>query len=303
MPGEGYRLTVEVFMETGSRGRIATWHLDIRRPRGDDLGRQPWRIVAEDRLASIEGLHRLALQPDKQFAVKNLVLRAVDFELRMLDGEAFVAETPEGVTAMVLLGEGTMVFRPLPKEERGQLKLFSGAESLETPFTSAFVRISPFEMEQRITGDMLQPVPLDARAYRRGLSVFEDSVSKSYNLDLSDLSRDVWSLLPQPGDFVAEVKTRRFDDLTYARSSGEAEDVTMFHRGRKRNICAYASEQKLASRGRFYDEDDSVDYDVLDYDVDASFYPDRDWMEGKTRMKIRVNTNGIGVLTLRLPTA
>ncbi len=299
LPGEGYRLIVEVFMETGARGRIATWHLDIRRPRGQDLGRQPWRIVAEDRLASIEGLHRLALQPDKQFAVKNLVLRAVDFELRMPDGEAFVAETPEGVTAMVLLGEGTMVFRPMPKEERGQLKLFSGAESLETAFTSAFVRISPFEMEQRITGDMLQPVALDARAYRRGLSVFEDSVSKSYNLDLSDLSRDVWSLLPQPGDFVAEVKTRRFDDLTYARSSGEAEDVTMFHRGRKRNICAYASEEKLASRGRFYDEDDSVDYDVLDYDVDASFYPDRDWMEGKTRMKIRVNTNGIGVLTLR----
>ncbi len=92
---------------------------------------------------------------------------------------------------------------------------------------------------------MLEPVALDSRAYRRGLAVFEDSVSKSFNLDLSDLSRDVWSLLPQPGDFVAEVKTRRFDDLTYARSSGEAEDVTMFQRGRKRNICAYASEQKL----------------------------------------------------------
>ena len=94
---------------------------------------------------------------------------------------------------------------------------------------------------------------------------------KSFNLDLSDLSRDVWSLLPQPGDFVAEVRTRRFDDITYARSSGEAEDVTLFQRGRKRNISAYASEQKLMSRGRFFDEDDNVDYDVLDYDVDASF--------------------------------
>jgi hypothetical protein len=299
LPGEGYRLIVEVFMETGARGRITTWNLDIRRPRGDDLGRQPWRIVAEDRLASIEGLHRLALQPDKQFAVRNLVLRAVDFELRMVTGDAFVAETPEGVTAIVLLGEGTMVFQPMPKEERGQLKLFAGTESLETPFTSAFVRISPFELEQRLTNEMLQPVALDNRTFRRGLSVFEDSLPKSYNLDLSDLSRDVWSLLPQPGDFVAEVKTRRFDDLTYARSSGEPEDVTMFHRGRKRNICAYASEQKLASRGRFFNEDDNVDYDVLDYDVDASFYPDRDWMDGKTRMKIRVTSHGIGVLTLR----
>ena len=78
----------------------------------------------------------------------------MDFELRLPAGDAFVAETPEGVTAIVLLGEGTMVFQPLPKEERGQLKLFAGTETLETPFTSAFVRISPFELEQRVTGDM-----------------------------------------------------------------------------------------------------------------------------------------------------
>ena len=76
LPGEGFRLVVEVFMETGPRGRIATWNLDIRRPRGEDLGRQPWRILSEDRLASIEGLHRLALQTEKQYAAKNLVLKA-----------------------------------------------------------------------------------------------------------------------------------------------------------------------------------------------------------------------------------
>jgi hypothetical protein len=299
LPGEGFRLVIEVFMETGPRGRIATWNLDIRRPRGDDIGAQPWRIVAEDRLASIEGLHRLSLSVDKQYAAKNLVLRAVDFELRLPAGDAFVSETPEGVTAIVLLGEGTMVFQPMPKEEKGQLKLFSGVESLETPFTAAFVRISPFEFEQRAAQGMLDPVAVDNRVYRRALSMFDENVSKSFNLDLSDLSRDVWSLLPQPGDFVAEVKTRRFNDLTYARSSGEAEDVTLFQRATKRNISAYASEQKLASRGRFFDEDDLVDYDVLDYDVDASFYPEREWMEGRAKLKIRVKAHMIGVLTLR----
>jgi hypothetical protein len=228
LPGEGYGLVVEVFMETGPRGRIATWRLDIRRPRGEDLGRQPWRILSQDRLASIEGLHRLSLHPEKQFAAKNLVLKAIDFELRLPSGDVFVAETPEGVTAIVLLGEGTLVFQPSPKEERGQLKLFSGAEALETPFTSAFVRLNPFEFDQRVVRDMLEPVALDSRAYRRGLALFDEGLPKSFNLDLSDLSRDTWSLLPQPGDFVAEVKTRRFDDLTYARSSGEAEAQ---HRG------------------------------------------------------------------------
>jgi hypothetical protein len=299
LPGEGYRLVVEVFIETGPRGRIATWRLDIRRPRGDDLGRQPWRILAQDRLASIEGLHRLALNPEKRFTARNLVLKAVDFELRLPEGDVFVAETPEGLTALVLLGDGTMLFHPAPKEERGQLKLFTGTEALETPFTTAFVRISPFAFEPRFADHMLEPAAIDVRLYRRALEVFDDNITKSFVLDLSDLSRETWSLLPQPGDFVAEVNTRRFDDLTYARSSGEAEDVTMFQRARKRNIAAYASEQKLQSRGRFFDEDDLVDYDVLDYEIDASFYPEREWMEGRTRMRLRAKSHSVGVLTLR----
>ncbi|MBY0492911.1 MAG: hypothetical protein K2Y23_01730 [Cyanobacteria bacterium] len=299
LPGEGYRLVVEVFMETGPRGRITTWRLDIRRPRGDDIGRQPWRILTQDRLASIEGLHRLSLHPDKQFAAKNLVLRSVDFELRLPAGDVFVSETPEGVTGIVLMGDGTMMFDPAPKVEKGQLRLFAGVETLETPFTSAFVRLNPFEFEQRISAGMLEPVAIDNRAYRRGLGVFDEGLPKSFNLDLSDLSRDVWSLLPQAGDFVAEVKTRRFDDLTFARASGEAEDVSLFQRARKRNICAYTSEQKLASRGRFFDEDDNVDYDVIDYDIDASFFPEREWMQGRTRMNIRIKSHALGVLTLR----
>lgn len=298
LPGEGYRLVVEVFIETGPRGRIATWRLDVRRPRGDDIGPQPWRILSQDRLASIEGLHRLALHPDKQYLARNLVLKAVDFELRLPSGEVFVSETPEGMTAMVLLGDGTMMFQPTPKEEKGQLRLFAGDEALETPFTSAFIRLSPFDLEQRLDLAMLEPVTLESRSYRRALEVFDQGVTKSFNLDLSDLSRETWSLLPQPGDFVAEVDTRRFDGLTYARSSNEAEDVTMFQRARKRNISAYASEQKLLSRGRFFNEDDLVDYDVTDYQIDASYYPDREWMDGRTRMTLRAKQS-VGVLTLR----
>jgi hypothetical protein len=114
------------------------------------------------------------------------------------------------------------------------------------------------------------------------------------------LSRDVWSLLPQTGDFVAEVRTRRFNQLTYARSIGEAEDITLFQRATKRNIAAYASEQKLLSRGRFFDEDTLVDYDILDYDIDASFSPEREWIDGRTRIKLRVTSPSLGVLTLKL---
>lgn len=303
LPGDGYRLVAEVFLENGPRGQLATWRLDIRRPRGDlaELTeRQPWRIVSEDHLSSIEGLHRLSLHPEKQFAAQDLTIRAVDFELRLPSGDVFVAETAEGVTGMVLIGDGTMVFTPQPKEEQGQVRLFAGTDTIDTAFTTAYVRLSPWEFDQRVAGEMLSAVPVDSRVFRRAREIFDEEVTKSFGLDLSDLSRDTWSLLPQMGDLLAEVRTRRFDTLTYARSTAESEDVSLFHRGRKRNISIYASEQKLSSRGRFYNEDDLVEYDVLDYQIDATFDPEREWLDGRARLKLRVKAYALAALTLRL---
>jgi hypothetical protein len=299
LPGEGYQLIADVLMETGARGRIHTWRLDVRRPR-DATDRQPWRIIGQERLATIDGLHRLSLHPQKQYAARDLVIKSVDFELRLPTGDVFVSETSEGVTALVMLGEGTMVFTPTPPEERGQVRLFAGTETIDAPFTAAYIRLNPFEFDQQLKGQSFTEVAVDNRAFRRAQTIFDEEVGKSFSLDLFDLSRENWSLLPQVGDFLAEVRTRRLNTLTFARSTGEAEDVTLFHRERKRNIAAYASEMKLSSRGRFFNEDDLVEYDVIDYRIDAAFSPEREWLDGQARLKIRVKSYALAALTLRL---
>lgn len=298
LPGEGFAMLVDVFTEAGARGRIATWRLDVRRPR-DTTELQPWRLVGVEQLSAIEGLHRLELSSEKQFAARDLVIGSVDLELRLPSGDVFAAETADGVTALVLIGNGTMTFTPRPAEERGQVRLFAGAETIETAFTAAYIRLNPLAFEQ-LDHATLVPASHDARAMRRAQSIFADEVGKSFSLDLQDLSRENWSLLPQSGDFLAEVRTRRFDTLTYARSLGEAEDVSLFHRGRSRNIAAYASEMKLSARGRFFNEDDLVEYDVLDYTIDATFTPDRLWLDGRTRLQVRVKAYALAALTIRL---
>jgi hypothetical protein len=299
LPGDGFQLMTDVFVETGTRGRIYTWRLDIRKPR-DTTDRQPWRVVAQERLASIEGLHRLSLHPGKQFTAKDLVLKSVDFELRVPAADVFVAETAEGVTGVVVIGDGSLSFAPAPSEERGQVRLFAGSDTIETPFSAAFVRLNPFEFDMQLRSQLAEPVRPDARVLRRAQEIFDEEVGKSFSLDLRDLSRENWSLLPQTGDFLAEIRTRRFGTLTFARAMSEAEDVTLFHRGRQRNIAAYASELKLSSRGRFFNEDDLVEYDVLDFDVDAAFSPERSWLEGTTRLRIRVKAFALAALTIRL---
>ena len=99
------------------------------------------------------------------------------------------------------------------------------------------------------------------------------------------------------------MRTRRFGSLTYARSGNEAEDITVFDRRRRRNISFYASAEKLASRGRFYSEDDLVDYDVLAYEVDTVFSPERYWINGTAHLRVRVRAGAMTTMTLKLAEA
>ncbi|MBL8138413.1 MAG: hypothetical protein JNL48_17445 [Acidobacteria bacterium] len=303
LPGDGHRLIVEVFIESGARGQLATWRLDLRRPTGATAdtvdGETPWKIVAHDRLQQVDVLHRLALNRERMFQAQNFVLRSVDYELRLASGSVFVADTAEGITALVLLGDGLMTFQPTPKTERGQVRLFAGDDKVESRFDAAFVRINPYDFEQSMSGLVAAPAA-DGRLLTRAREIFDEEVSRSFSLDLSDMSRDTWSILPQPGDLLAEVRTRRWRTLTYVRSGAEAEDVTFFNRERKKNIAIYASPQKLASRGDFYDEDDLTEFDILDHEIDVEVYPDREWLVGTSRMKLRVKSFVLAALNLKL---
>lgn len=296
LPGNGYRLLVDTFIEVGPKARVVTWRLDVRRA-GEG---QPWRIGDQERITGVESLYRLALHPAKQFDARDLRITAEDLELTLHEGSVFVAETDQGITGLVLLGNGTMRFHPAPETEKGQVKIFCGSETLESRFNSAFIRVNPYDFDTRIDATRLTARPVDASAWRRADAVLRDESPKSFGLDLADLSRDPWSLLPSSGDFLAEVRTRRFDTLTYARAGTEAEDITVFDRKRHKNISVYTSAQKLARRGAFYNEDELADYDVLDYNIDVTFSPDRMWLEGRARLRLRVRSAVLGTLTLRL---
>ena len=143
-------------------------------------------------------------------------------------------------------------------------------------------------------------MPADPRQVKRAQDVFSVEAPKSFNIDLRDLSRETWYILPQTGDFLGEIRTNKFGTLTYSRSGGNAEDVTLFDRARKRAISLYASPSTLAARGPTYNEDDLRSYDVIDYNIDTVLYPDRQFIEGKTHLTLRIQADAAATLTLRL---
>jgi hypothetical protein len=297
-PGDGYSLIIEFFIETAGKARILTAGMDVRRPPGGDL--DSWRFVGAEGLTSVEGLYKLRVNTSRPFAARNLEVTSEDLVIAMQDGNVFLVECDEGVTGLILIGRGEMRFSPTSAAERGQVRLFSGNETLTSAFEQAFIRLSPSDYQKRVTTANLTATGPQERLTRRAMEIFNRESTKSFNVDLQDLSPDDWHLLPPADDFLAEVDTRRFDELTYTKSSAQAEDVTLFRRKDRRTIALYPSVAKLAARGRFYSDDALRDYDVLDYSIDATLDPLKQSVQGRARLAIRVRSTTLSNVFLRL---
>jgi len=269
--GTGYDLTVEVFSESGIRGRLETWQLEIvRQEQGDDI---IWRIRDQARVDSIDNLRHLNLNSTKQYAANNMVLVSEDLSLTLTEGTVFVSETELGVTGLVLLGEGVMNFTPQPEAEQGQVRIFSGKEALTAKFETAFVRMHPdlFNLQFSTMGLVEQTVESDK--LRDATEIFDAFIGLSFALDLSHVTDRLWSLVPGVGDFLAEVPTSRNGTLTYVLSGHQPEDISLYERETRRIISLYPSARKREVQGRYFGDSDNTRVDVLDYDITASFIP------------------------------
>ena len=298
LPGDGYRVVAELFVETAERARIITVLLDVRRPASGPP--ESWRITAAQAATTIDGLYRLRVNTSKQFTARNLTIAAEDLLLTLTDGSVFLVEAEAGVTGLVLFGNGVMRFTPGPETERGQMRIFAGAETLAAPFDAAFVRVNPFDYDERVSIGSLTPAAVNPRELRRAQELLAREGPKSFSLDLREMSQDIWYLLPAIGDLLAEVRTRRHGALTYSHVATQSEDITLFDRERRRTVSLYPSAQRRALRGLSFNEDDQREYDVIDYDIEASIHPQTEFLEGRTRLRLRMRNGGGSSLTLRL---
>ena len=310
--GSRYQLTVEAFTESGDRARLQTWQFDIVQTPEADGAAGRWRIAAVQGPDTIDGLHHLTLNPERQFDAAGFALTAEDMELRMSRGTAFVSSIGSGITGLLLIGDGVLTFSPQPRAERRQIEIFADSETLEAEFTHAFVRINPLALGA-LPADALQPAPVEQGVFEEARGLFDEFAPLTFVVDFSEFSERTWWLTPRTGNLVAEIRTEEYGDLTYTQTEQRPEDVSLYSRDPARVIALYPSARKLAERGPYYDTREDAAFDLLDYDIDASFEPrgvGREslgarptllgcWIEAAARLAIRVRAP-LKSLTLQL---
>jgi hypothetical protein len=286
---DGQRATaeVQVFVADEPRARVGYWRLAAER-RGSG-----WALVSRQEAGQVDGLVHLSLTGEA-WRARGVRLKLEDFELLLDDGTLYSSGEGVGPTALVFVGRARVRFSPRPPAEREQLRQFSGGTAIDTTVGWAFVRLHPGDFRRVVEADRLQPEPLPDTRRAEAEAVFRSRAVRSFLLD-APLPRSPWWLLPGVGDAVVEFPWRRRRVLTFALSSGEAEDVNLFDRDRRLQICMYAS----AGRPVHFNEDDRRAVDVLDQELAVRFEPDRLELSAVHTMRLRPLAVG-GTLRLRL---
>src|SRR3979490_2566908 len=181
VPGNGYTLVGDAFEEYGERARISTGCLDLIRDRDAPTDTE-WLIGDQRRLSSVENLYRLSLNPATQFTAHNLEIRDEDLKLTLTEGSVFVSDTDQGSTALVLIGRGDMSFHPAPETEQSQVRIFSGANGIDTRFDAAYLRVNPGDFDRLISRQQLVSRPVDPNDFRTADRIFREESSKSFGV-------------------------------------------------------------------------------------------------------------------------
>jgi hypothetical protein len=277
-PAEGatkFDADVQVFEAKEPQARVAFWRFHAEKRAGT------WTLVAREDSGALDGLVHLSLGPSA-WRTRGVTLHLEDFDLQMEDGTLFSTPEKVGPTAVVFVGRGRVRFSPAPAAEGEQLRQFSGTSSMDREVGWAFVRVDPDEFQGVIDSARLVPETASAARRQQAERIWRDRVERSFMID-APLPRSPWWLLPSPGDAVVDFPWGKHV-LTFALSSGEAEDVNLFDRDRRLQICSYPSGGKPAR----YSEDDRRAVDVLENTITARFEPERRELEAAHTMRVRL---------------
>ena len=278
---------VQLFTATEPRARVQFWTLLIeKRPAG-------WVVVSRQESSQMDGLVHLTLGP-KAFRARGLSLRFKDFELKLEDGTLFSSPEEVGPTLFAFVGRARVRFTPTPAAEREQLRQFSGEGSIDREVDWAFVRLHPVDFHRGALANALEPEPNPGPRRAKAERVFRARSQRSFIVD-APLPRSPWWLMPGVGDAVVDFPWGRKRVLTFALTSGEPEDMNLFDRDRRLQICTYPSDGRVPH----YSEDDGRALDVLEHDISVRFEPERFELSATHRMWVKLVAPA-GTVRLRL---
>ncbi len=289
----GIRTYLDVVFENAYSVIIEIWSLDL------ENSSDQWRIGEKRITRDVRNLYKIQIPSGREDRVSRVEIEHADIKISFRDPIVFYDNIPDVETALLVIGEGELLFTPSLARERHQLELVYKKDFLHDRLNYVFVRCSNafFESNIRIEKSQGNSTPIDQAEKNRAYSLFTQHYSRSFTVENS-LDGKMLSIIPQDEEAVIEFEGGKIGKFTYIFSPFTEEEITLYQWEKHRYMNMY-SPQVADGKKRFFISFGEK-FDVLKYTMDIDFNPDDKYISGKAEIDIESKTGRLDKVKLKL---
>lgn len=259
-----------------------------------------YSIVRRETATRLGPLFKLNLSPDKAVAARKIEIDHKDINIVFDQASAFYDNVPGLETALVVIGKGTLDFKPSDDEEKHQLDLIYGKKFFHGSLNSIYLRCSSSFMAAnvRIEEAASRPPPGPAE-FQEAVRIFARNYPRSFTVE-NPLSDELLSFIPQGEEAVIEMSGKRTGELVYIYSPFAEEEVNFYDRKKKRIVSLYSPSEEVETGGskRFFISFDEK-FDVESYDLHLEYRPGQSWLSARAGVSISSKVEALANVKLR----
>jgi hypothetical protein len=288
----GTFLFVQAVFQNDLIALFETWKLEMARD-GDR-----WIIRAKTLMGNAMTFYNIQIPSNRVERAARVEIRHTDLEATFENAWVFYDNIPDRETGLIIIGPGRMRFSPSSETERHQLVLRYKTGFLEKPLVSAYLRFSPsfFDRNIKITpaGGAVAAEDPPPGETEKARALFDRFCDDSFTVDNSIIGERL-SVLPQGDQAVFEFGTNARNGFGFACSPFSEEEIHFWSRTPDQLLCLYSPDVPTEDkRVMFISFGEKAD--ILRYDIDLDFQPERHFISAKARVEIAALSPGIDSL-------
>ncbi len=287
------RAYVTVMFENVYAVKIEVWSLEF------NISDDQMQIQKKEVIRDLKKLYKLRIPSGREERVKHVEIKHADLAITFQNPLVFYDNIPEVETALLVIGEGEVLFSPSLPRERHQLDLVYKNRFLKDKLNYVYLRCSNslFNKNVRIERAEMDKLPPTQSEMDRAYSLFSKLYSRSFTIENS-LNGELLSFIPQGEETVVEFEGKKKGNFTYIYSPFSDEEITLYHRDEKRFLNLY-SPQGAEGERRFYISWGKK-FDVANYEIDIDFEPADFYFSGRAKIDIESNIDSLDEVRFRM---
>jgi Peptidase family M1 domain len=272
---------------------VETWQLGLA------PGPDGWQIKDKTVCGNVSPLYKISIPAGPPERVAAVEIQHVDIRLAFRNALVFYDNVPGLDTALLIIGDGSVVFSPSDPAESHQLSLIYKAPRLQDSIAYAYIRCSPAFFARNVAIQKKpgsSPAPATEAETALAGSLFQKLGARYFTIQ-TPLSAEPLSFVPQGDEAAFEFQGRKTGEMSYVYSPFADEEVVLINRTRGRFINFYSPATEKDTRRMFVSFGQKCR--VEHYEIEVAFQPQDFRLSARARIRVQANVDSLNAVSLK----